>query len=86
VDGHDDFQDTTMRLSRFYAILAITAAHGVIADGGDGDQNVLTNSVESDYVCQHPPYTAQIISTSPLIIYLYNFTTPEERAHLRLKT
>ena len=67
--------------------MAITAAHGVIADGSDSDQNVLTeNRGESDYVCQHPPYTAQIISTSPLIIYLYNFTTPEERAHLRLKT
>ncbi|KAK0634169.1 oxidoreductase, partial [Immersiella caudata] len=38
------------------------------------------------YRCEHPPYTPQIISTSPLIIYLHNFTTRSERAHLRQKT
>jgi len=75
-----------MRLSHFYAILAVATAHGVVAGDSNNDQSVLTNSDESDYVCQHPPYTAQIISTSPLIIYLYNFTTPDERKHLRLKT
>jgi hypothetical protein len=53
-------------------------------------QVVLASSDPADskapYICTHPPYTPQIISTSPLIIYLYNFTTPEERAHLRQKT
>lgn len=34
------------------------------------------------YTCQHPPYEMEILSTSPLVIYLTNFITPEEQAHL----
>lgn len=51
-------------------------------------QSILANSdsTEAPYTCEHPLYTPQIISTSPLIIYLHNFTTPSERAHLRAKT
>lgn len=41
---------------------------------------------EPPYVCQHPLHTTQIISTSPLVVYLHNFTTPQERAHLRSMT
>ena len=39
-----------------------------------------------DYVCQHPPYKVQLISKSPLVIYVNDFITPEERKHLKEAT
>ncbi|KAI6091728.1 hypothetical protein F4821DRAFT_225451 [Hypoxylon rubiginosum] len=36
-----------------------------------------------DYVCQHPAYQSHIVSKSPLVIYLANFITKEEQAHLQ---
>ena len=35
------------------------------------------------YECSHPPYKSHIVSKSPLLIYLSDFVTPEERAHLQ---
>ncbi|KAK4159695.1 prolyl 4-hydroxylase 1 [Cladorrhinum sp. PSN259] len=35
-----------------------------------------------DFVCSHPPYQVHLISSSPLVIYIKNFLTPTERAHL----
>ncbi|KAH8203762.1 hypothetical protein TruAng_002055 [Truncatella angustata] len=32
--------------------------------------------------CHHPAYSSHILSTSPLVIYLTDFLTAEERAHL----
>ncbi|KAI4596685.1 hypothetical protein KJ359_005027 [Pestalotiopsis sp. 9143b] len=32
--------------------------------------------------CRHPAYQSHILSTSPLVIYLEGFLTPEEREHL----
>jgi prolyl 4-hydroxylase len=40
----------------------------------------------SDYVCEHPPYQVLMVSKSPLVIYISNFITPEERAHLQRVT
>ena len=37
---------------------------------------------DDPYICEHPPYRVSLISQSPLIIYLQNFITPSERAHL----
>ena len=37
----------------------------------------------SDSNCKHPPYTIHIFSKSPLVIYISNFLTPEERLHLQ---
>ncbi|KAK3944444.1 hypothetical protein QBC46DRAFT_251808 [Diplogelasinospora grovesii] len=34
-------------------------------------------------VCEHPPYRIQLVSSSPLIIYIHNFLTENERTHLR---
>jgi hypothetical protein len=34
------------------------------------------------YTCTHPPYQVHIFSKSPLVIYITNFITTEERAHL----
>ncbi|EPE07998.1 prolyl 4-hydroxylase alpha [Ophiostoma piceae UAMH 11346] len=38
------------------------------------------------YVCQHPPYETRLISSSPLVVYLDGFVTPEERFHLKAAT
>jgi hypothetical protein len=37
----------------------------------------------SDYTCTHPPYSIHIFSKSPLVIYISNFITAAERAHLQ---
>jgi prolyl 4-hydroxylase len=36
-----------------------------------------------DYSCKHPPYTINLFSKAPLVIYISNFLTPEERSHLQ---
>ncbi|KAK3684073.1 2OG-Fe(II) oxygenase superfamily protein [Podospora appendiculata] len=38
---------------------------------------------DSDFVCSHPPYKVHLVSTSPLIIYIKDFLTEAERAHLK---
>lgn len=43
-------------------------------------------STTGDYVCQHPPYKVTMVSKSPLVIYIKDFISPEERAHLQLIT
>ena len=35
-----------------------------------------------DYECVHPPYKVHIFSRSPLVIYISDFLTPSERAHM----
>lgn len=37
----------------------------------------------SDFVCEHPPYKVHLVSSSPLVIYVTNFLTDQERAHLQ---
>ncbi|KAK0737863.1 hypothetical protein B0T18DRAFT_420751 [Schizothecium vesticola] len=44
------------------------------------DQAPLTNL--DDYTCTHPPYKVTLVSKSPLVIYITDFLTPAERAHL----
>lgn len=48
-------------------------------------QTVLSSD-SSAYTCQHPPYQAHLVSSSPLVIYLPGFITPEECAHLTAAT
>ncbi|KAI1305526.1 2OG-Fe(II) oxygenase superfamily protein [Xylaria venustula] len=36
--------------------------------------------------CRHPAYRSYLVSTSPLVIYLEGFLTPEEQAHLKATT
>ncbi|CAK7198247.1 hypothetical protein SEUCBS139899_000906 [Sporothrix eucalyptigena] len=45
-----------------------------------------TQKVLSGDVCQHPPYEVHIVSSSPLVVYLENFVTPDECAHLKRVT
>ncbi|KAI0907220.1 2OG-Fe(II) oxygenase superfamily protein [Ustulina deusta] len=59
--------------SIWYAVLAVTAASA----HSHHDQ---TTS------CQHPPYHSHLVSTSPLVIYLEGFLTPEEQTHLKIIT
>jgi prolyl 4-hydroxylase len=33
--------------------------------------------------CNHPPYTIHLFSKAPLVIYIEDFLTPEERSHLQ---
>lgn len=33
--------------------------------------------------CEHPNYKVHIVSRSPFVMYIENFITGEERAHLR---
>ncbi|RWA03041.1 hypothetical protein EKO27_g12065, partial [Xylaria grammica] len=59
--------------SAWYAVLAatLTNAHS------HHDQSAL---------CQHPAYQSHLVSTSPLVIYLEGFLTPEEQTHLKTTT
>lgn len=34
------------------------------------------------YECVHPPYKVHIFSRSPLVMYISDFLTPSERAHM----
>lgn len=40
----------------------------------------------SAYICEEPSYRIHMVSTSPLIIYITNFLTENERAHLQAIT
>ena len=49
-------------------------------------RNARTGSAQTplrDYSCEHPSYTIHLFSKAPLVIYISNFVTPEERAHLQ---
>ncbi|CAN8103926.1 unnamed protein product [Discula destructiva] len=61
------------KLMRGIALVAVLLSHSEAA------QKPLT----SDFVCQHPPYTVSIVSKSPLVLYLHDFITAEERSHLQ---
>ncbi len=59
-------------VSIFYA--AVASSHPDHAR-----QSPLTSDA---YTCEHPAYRVSIVSKSPLIVYLQDFITPSERAHL----
>jgi prolyl 4-hydroxylase len=63
-----------------YAFILLSAAVG---NGANGDTQVL---LSSKYECVHPNYGVHLFSSSPLVIYLSNFITPEERKHLQETT
>jgi hypothetical protein len=65
---------------RHLALCAIAAVLPVSAHSHDEDpaQKPLTLSKN----CHHPAYRSHILSKSPLVIYLTDFLTAEERQHL----
>lgn len=41
-----------------------------------------TSIRKENYICQDPPYTTQIFSFFPLLVYMENFVTEAERKYL----
>jgi len=48
-----------------------------------GVEGTTTDDATDDFQCIHPPTQVHKVSSSPLVIYLQNFITPQERAHLK---
>ncbi|KAK4214909.1 putative prolyl 4-hydroxylase 4 [Rhypophila decipiens] len=71
-------------LSSFLSILGALVALELTltAASNKADQQPQKPLLSSDHVCQHPPYKVTMVSKSPLVIYIKDFITPEERAHL----
>jgi len=66
-------------LSSILSLISALALANCIA----ASSNVQAPLVGDDYVCQHPPYKAMLVSKSPLVMYIQGFLTPSERAHLQ---
>lgn len=59
--------------------LLVGASHGQ-----EQQQQVpLSKDLSTEYACIHPQYKVHLFSKSPLVMYLENFITAEEREHLR---
>lgn len=63
-------------LVRWLAVMVV--GMGIASSASDASQKKL-----SDYECTHPPYKMHLLSKSPLVIYIENFVTDEERLHLQ---
>lgn len=63
---------------------ALVAA--ALVAGQDTASSSAQKPLGSDDECKHPPYTVSIVSRSPMVLYLHDFLTAEERAHLTLVT
>lgn len=63
-------------LVRWLAVMAVGV--GSVLGAGDASQKKL-----NDYECVHPPYKMHLLSKSPMVIYIENFITNEERLHLQ---
>jgi prolyl 4-hydroxylase len=59
--------------------LAVMAVGMGIASAGDDVAQKKLNG----YDCVHPPYKSHLLSKSPLVIYIEDFVTDEERLHLQ---
>jgi len=61
--------------------------HAAGQSSGNADSNNVNASLapqpEGEYTCQHPPYKIQLVSSSPLVLYIRDFLTEAERAHLK---
>ena len=71
------------------AVSLLVLALPSLASSSSQDQDsgvqapITSDSTSDEYVCQHPPYKIQILSSSPLVIYIKDFLTEKERAHLK---
>jgi len=64
-----------------WALVGLVAALANPASGSAGQA-----PLKDDFVCQHPPYRVHMVSKSPLVIYITDFLTPDERVHLQAAT
>lgn len=58
----------------------------VVAVGRGIGSATSQSPLSKGFVCEHPPYTVQMVSKSPLVLYINNFITQKEREHLQLIT
>ena len=65
-------------LRAFWLLTAITLLNAKILYVEGYGQAVLSSSD-----CSHPPYTIQVFSKSPLVIYVSDFLTLDEATHLQ---
>lgn len=62
----------------FFCLLLLTIF--IATTETTGSEQALLSDLE--HVCIHPPYNPHFFSTSPVVIYISDFITPSERAHL----
>ncbi|KAI6434691.1 hypothetical protein MCOR24_000855 [Pyricularia oryzae] len=62
--------------------VSLLAAFASAAVAG-GNTDVAQKPLLSYFECEHPAYKIQVVSKSPLVIYIHNFITPTERQHLQ---
>ncbi|KAI0007509.1 hypothetical protein F4779DRAFT_629083 [Xylariaceae sp. FL0662B] len=69
-------------MSLFKSILLLALAAATTQAHSHHDDDAQRPIISSDS-CKHPAYQSHILGKSPLVIYLSNFLTDEERAHLQ---
>lgn len=66
-------------MSSLKSILLFALAAGTVKAHGGAQKPIIS----SDDSCKHPAYKSHIVSKSPLVIYLEDFITADEQAHLQ---
>ncbi len=64
-------------------LLHLAGAAAVWSAGGAAEGQA---PLADDYVCEAPAYKVHMVSKSPLVLYITDFVTAQERAHLREAT
>lgn len=62
--------------------LALLAAAATTSFAHSQDQDDKQKAIVLGESCRHPPYKTHMVSKSPLVIYISDFLTAEERDHL----
>ncbi|TLD12959.1 uncharacterized protein PgNI_04426 [Pyricularia grisea] len=70
-----------MAPSLLSTVLLLSAFVSVAVAGGSTD--IAQKPLLSYFECEHPAYKVQVVSKSPLVIYVHDFITPTERKHLQ---
>jgi hypothetical protein len=68
-----------------------TTLLGFATSSPESDSNINNNNnveppasaILDDFVCEHPPYKIHLVSSSPLVVYIEDFLTLNERRHLK---
>ncbi len=63
--------------------LALVGAIATSVVAGKVQVPLSDNGAASEYKCDDVPYKMHVFNKSPLVIYIENFITPDERAHLQ---
>lgn len=71
--------------SNFPSVLSLWGAIAALSGITNGSQDAQV-SLMSNFICEHPPYKVHLVSSSPLVIYITDFLTERERAHLQKET